>query len=198
MRGTSLIFTSVFAAQDSINAPLSPLLFCALVCSQFILHWCIFHCPRLNFDLLSIHKLEKYALEFHPAEKLCLMSGDWVIFKMSEIHIGLVCFVSPQQQVFNHSWWLKLNALGQDQPRRWSFSKPYKLQINNSKLIVCPHLRYIFIYFNTLNNENSPWHLTPHLRSVQILDANEWVVFTQYYTVPSWLFNGLRCFLKER
>lgn len=124
---TSLIFMSVFAAQDSINAPLSPLLFCALVCSQFILHWCIFHCPRLNFDLLSIHKLEKYALEFHPAEKLCLMSGDWVIFKMSEIHIGLVCFVSPQQQVFNHSWWLKLNALGQDQPRRWSFSKPYKL-----------------------------------------------------------------------
>lgn len=61
-------------------------------------------CAGLNFDLQSVHKLEKYVLEFHPLEKAQpVMSGDWVIFKMSEIHIGLVRFVPPQKQVFNHS-----------------------------------------------------------------------------------------------
>lgn len=41
------------------------------------------------------------------------MSGDWVIFKMSEIHIGLARFVPQKQQVFNHRWWLQWNVLGQ-------------------------------------------------------------------------------------
>lgn len=57
---------------------------------------------ELNFDLSSVHKLEKYVLEFHAAEKRRVMSGDWVIFKMSEKRIGLARFVPRQQQVFNH------------------------------------------------------------------------------------------------
>lgn len=49
-----------------------------------------------------MHKLEKYALNFSSMAMQCLVPRDQVMFNMSEIHIGLVRFVSPQQQVFHH------------------------------------------------------------------------------------------------
>lgn len=79
-------------------------------------HWSALHCPHPNFDLLSLHKLEQFALKFSPVAKQWPLSGELMMFKMSEIHIGLVRFVSPKQQMFRIGWWPDLNVLGQQTP----------------------------------------------------------------------------------
>lgn len=97
-----------------------------------ILQWRALHCPHPNFDLLSLHKLEQFALKFSPVAKQWPLSGEPVMFNMSEIHIGLVRFVSPQQQVFHLGWWLDLNVLGQKTPEETALTSEHAYMLEKS------------------------------------------------------------------